>query len=367
MILAGYGDAENALPLLETVVDLAPQYIPARLRVGDLLLKQNRFDEAERAYAQILELSPDEAYAVLGLGRCYFEQGRWDDARQQLEEVVVMTHYQLGYDLIVTVYQELGLDRRADELRGRQRASGAFRDPADPWIEVLDRDCYDVYRLSMRAGEATRNGKPEEAIRLLKRTLELAPESTSLHFQIGTTYKGMGYITEARGHLERCIVLEPGFPDAYAHLSDLFTQAGKISESDRVLAAGLAACPDSPGLHLMYARRLEKAGRTREAILEYENSIRLRPEEADASIELANLYFQLDRIDDGVAQLRIALQSEPDNPMALTTLALGAIMAGNREEARQWMNRIAQQPRVEADQIRTLQQAYANAFGERID
>jgi hypothetical protein len=39
-------------------------------------------------------------------------------------------------------------------------------------------------------------------------------------------------------------------------------------------------------------------------------------------------------------------------------------MEGNREEARQWMSRIVQQPRVDADQIRALQQAYAKAFGE---
>ena len=45
-ILAGYGEIEPALQLWRRVIQLAPAYGPARLRLGDCLLKANRPDEA---------------------------------------------------------------------------------------------------------------------------------------------------------------------------------------------------------------------------------------------------------------------------------------------------------------------------------
>lgn len=363
IILAGYGEIEEALPRLEAVIRLAPGYVPARLRYGDSLLKLNRFEEAIEAYEDLLEIEPDEPYALLGLGRCEFELGQWEAARTILEQVVTQTQYMLGYDLIVTVYQQLGLDARADLIRGRYRTFGSYRDPQDPWIEALVKDCYDAYRLSTAGGEAMRAGKPKEAVALLERSLQYAPETEAIRYQLGMIHMQTGDWDRARTQLERCVEIDPEFPDGWVQLRELFTRLGRAAEADRVLAEGLIHCPNSPGLQLMDAQRLKRKGDIDGAMVAYRSSIRLRPNEAEAYIELASLHFQRDEIDEGIALLEGALRAEPNQPVALTTLAFSAIMSGNEAEARKWMRKAASQPRVGYDDNQTLEASFKEAFG----
>jgi tetratricopeptide (TPR) repeat protein len=134
-ILAGYGEIEPAMQSWRRVIQLAPAYVPARLRLGDCLLKANRPDEAAAVYADVLRIAPNDSYAVLGLARIDLEAGRWDQARQRLETVVSQTNYNLGYDLIVSLYERIGQRERAAAIRGSAKASGAYRDPPDPWLD----------------------------------------------------------------------------------------------------------------------------------------------------------------------------------------------------------------------------------------
>ncbi|MEO6002582.1 MAG: tetratricopeptide repeat protein [Opitutus sp.] len=361
-ILAGYGEADAALKIWERVASLAPTYIPARLRVADCLLKANRTKDAAEAYAAVLKIDPKQPHALFGVARIEFEAGRLDRARELLENVVNQTNYQLGYDLIVTVYERLGLLDRARAIRGLAAASGAYRDPADPWLDALEDVCFDPFRLCLSAGVAARLGDRAKAQRLLERAVELNPNDVAPRFQLGTLAVEQGNFTVATDQLERCTQLAPDFADGWAHLSSLQEQRGDKAGAQRTLATGLRNCPQSPGLHLMRARSLQKAERPEEAINEFMISARLRPNEPDAYIELANTLFGLERIPEGLEQLKAALNAEPEHPMALSILAFYAITTGDEKGAREWLTRIANQPRISKEGAVRLSTAYTNQF-----
>jgi tetratricopeptide (TPR) repeat protein len=362
-IYAGYGQAEEALERWRRVVRLAPDYLPARLRLGDLLLKANALDEAAQVYMEILQRQPNEPYAQLGLARGDVEAERWTQARDRLERIVAQTNYQLGYDLIVTVYERLGQHDRATAVRGQSLASGAYRDFPDPWLDQLFDDCYDLYQLSLTAGFAERAGDTATAVRRLERALRFDGENHSLHFQLGLTYFAMKDTAKARHHLEQSTVLDPKFSDAWAHLSNLHAVAGDQPAANRVLAAGLRHNPDSYGLRLMRARRLKEAGRMPEAIKDYQLAIEARPNSPDAFIELAMAYFSTEAMDEAIAQLHHALAAEPEHPTALSTLAMHAISVGDEPAARQWIQRCRAQPRVRPEHLQTVVQNFQNTFG----
>jgi tetratricopeptide (TPR) repeat protein len=362
-ILAGYGEAEPALALWQTVLELAPNYIPARLRMADCLLKANRSEEAAAAYVAVLKIDPNQAHAEFGLARIDFEAERWQPALQRLERVVRQTNYQLGYDLIVTLYERLGMQDRARSLRGVAAASGAYRDPQDPWLDGLLDLCFDPFRLSLNAGVVARLGDKASAQRLLERAVELAPNDVATRFQLGTLAVEQGNFILAADQLERCTILAPEFSDAWAHLSGLQEQQGDRAAAERTLAQGLKNCPQSPGLHLMKARNLRKAGRLEEAVNEFMISVRLRPNEPEAYIELANTLITLERVPEGIEQLKAALTAQPENPMALSILAFHAITTGDETEARNWLLRVANQPRVSKETAQGLATAYQNQFG----
>ncbi len=362
-ILAGYGDFAAALPLERKAVELAPDYVPARLRLGDALLKTNQPAEAAATYEQVLQRDRDNPYAQLGLARLDLEAARWDKARTRLEQVVAKTNYQLGYDLIVSLYERLGLTQRAIAIRAMAKASGAYRDPADPWLDGLVEECYEPYRLALAAGAIGRNGDNATARRLLERAVDVAPDDAALHFQLGTLLVSQGQLDAAESQLTRCTIIAPDFADGWAHLSSVQAQLGRNSEADRTLATGLQRCPDSPGLHLMLARKHQQAGRLGEAIAEFRESIRLRPNEADAYLELAQLYIAAGRDAEAIREVQRALAAEPGNPAAIGILAFNAIGTGTEAEAREWIARVRNQPRVESDQVSRLTTAFQQRFG----
>ncbi|HYD82767.1 MAG TPA: tetratricopeptide repeat protein, partial [Opitutus sp.] len=348
--------------LWRRVVELAPDYTPARLRLGDSLLKNNRLDEAAATYAAVLERDHDNAYAQLGLARIDLEAERWTQARERLETVVRATNYELGYDLIVSLYERLGQADRALAIRGSAKAFGSFRDPVDPWLDALLDLCYDPYRISLAAGIAARSGDPARGRALLERAIELAPGDISTRFQLGTLSLQQGDTTTAREQFERCTILAPDFSDGWAQLSALQAKLGDSAGAARTLATGLRHCPDSPGLHLMQARTFRQAGRIEEAINEFMISINLRPNEPEAFIELGSMLVSAGRTDEGMEQLRRSLETDPANPMALSILAFHAISTRNEAEADQWMSRIAEQPRVSREQASRIHAAYRQQF-----
>jgi len=362
-ILAGYGQADEATALWKRAVELAPDYLPARIRLGDIQLKSNRPAEAAASYKEVDRRSPGEPHAQLGLARLDLEAGRWEEARKRLEDLVAKTDYTLGYDLIVSLYERLGLQDRAAAIRGSAKASGAYRDPADPWLDDLMVDCYDSYRLALTAGTIARDGRAAEATALLRRAIAIAPDDVSAHFQLGMLAFDQRDFATASEELRLCTAMAPEFADGWAHLSDLQSKQGDVAGADRTLAEGLRECPQSPSLHLMRARRMRDTGRTGEAIVEFETSIRYRPNEADAYIELGTYLLDLGREAEAIRRFRRALEVEPGNPMALGILAFQAITVGDEPEARKLMELVRDQPRVGSSRTESLRDAYRQKFG----
>ena len=358
-ILAGYGDFEPALTVWRRVIELAPDYLPAQLRAGDCLLKSNQPDAAAAMFAGVLKRDATNSYALLGLARIDLEAGRWEEARGRLEKVVSQTNYRLGYDLIVSLYERLGLNEQAAAIRGSTKASGAYRDLPDPWMDELIEFCFDPYRLSVAAGGST----PAGTLQLLDRAIELAPEDVSYRFQLACAAEAQRNLPLAREQFERCTLVAPGFADAWAHLSALQAQQGDNAAAERTVLTGLAHCPTSAGLHLMRARTLKDHGMIAEAINEYQASIHFRSNEPDAYVELGNTLISAGREKEGVEQMRLALEADPGDPTALGVLTFFTITTGNEAEARRWFARLSHQPRVPAAQVVRLREIYRQTFG----
>jgi len=263
----------------------------------------------------------------------------------------------------VSLYERLGLRDEAAAIRGSAKASGAYRDFSDPWLNDLMDACFDPYRLGLTAGVAAQSGDPALAARLLQRAIRLAPDDVSSHFQLGGLAESKRDFKQAKEQYELCTQLSPTFADGWAHLSDLQAKDGERAAAERTLTEGLAHCPGSPGLHLMRARNLRDAGQAGAAIPEYQTSIQLRPNEPEAYVELGNLYIELGQEDAGVRQMQLAIEADPGDPAALGILAFHAISTGREVEARLWLNRVVHQPRVPRGQSTVLVQAYQQAFG----
>lgn len=362
-ILANFGRMDDALPLRERAVSLAPDYIPARLRLADLLLKTNRVPEAIRAYTDVLQRNPDDPYARLGLARCALGQRDWNKARDHLQQALAKNPGFIGaLSLLVTVSEQLG-DRAAADAAKATMGSGIFTDLPDPWLDALSDSCFDAYLLSVAASTANFARNRPTALALIERSIALSPNPNTYRRQAaGFLIEDKNY-RAARQQLEQVIATDPADSDSWLRYLETLRGLGDTGAYPGALARGLAACPQSSGLHLENARWLKSSGRNDEAIGEFRYAYQLRPTEVDALIELAATYVTVGHGADAIATLRLALERQPDHPIALATLTMVAISQNDEGEARRAWNQLRQQTRTPPEVRMRVQQAYQQQFG----
>lgn len=365
-ILAIYGRADEALPLFRRAVALAPDYLPARIRLGDVLVKANQAAEAAKVYAEALQREPGEPYALLGLARCAIAGGEWTRARDRLNEAIARHADFIGaLSLLVTVSEHLGDQATAESLRtaiGRRE----FTDVPDPWLDELSAVCFDAYRLSVTAAIANSAGEPTRALELLDAAIALAPNVSSYRRQAAQIRLNGRDFAAAKTQLEAAVAANPTDSDAWLLLVNALRELGSESAAASALTRGLAQCPQSPSLHLEYARWLKASGRLDEAAAEFQRGFALRPSDASPLVELAQLYFGSGRTREALASLNLALERQPDHPMALASLMFYAVSQNDEAAALQRWAQVRRQRRVPSEVVDGLRQAYQQQFGRAL-
>lgn len=323
VLLADFGRLDEALPLRERAVALAPEYLPARLRLGDVLLKANRPAEAARAYTDALELDPANPSALQGLSRSALATG---------------------------------------DTRRRDIGSNPLSEAPDPWLDELADDCFDPYRLSVAAAIARAAGDHRRGLALIERAIALAPQTAAYHRGAAQIMRAEGNHEGARRQLEQAVKLNPGDSDAWIPLIDTLRHLGQEQAAASALQRGLAHCPQSAGLHLLRAQQLAAGGRIPQAIAEFRISAALNPSDAAPLVEMADLCFATNRIEEGLDALHRALERQPGNPMALTSLTFYHIVTDDETGALRHWQEVRLQPRTPTVMLEKLRQAYRQQF-----
>lgn len=256
-VLAAMGRLEEAVPHWRRTMELAPEYVPARVRLGDALFKTNEVAAAMEAYSGALANAPKNPYALLGLARCELRLERWTAARERLQQVVAAApDFGAGWNLLATVYQRLGNDAGTVAAQARADGQRRFREMSDPWLDELLADCYDVYRLRVAASAATASGAPADALPWLERAALLAPEDPAVQRELGGVLMTLAELPRARAALERAVELAPEDEAGHVLLVRCLMQLREPAAAARALAAGRERCPQSEPLRAL-ARELE--------------------------------------------------------------------------------------------------------------
>jgi len=362
-ILAGYGQLEDAMALWRRTLALARDYLPAQIRLADAMLKFNQAAEAGKIYSNILKQDAENPYALVGLARIDIEAGRWTSARDRLEAATARSNYAIGSDLLVTVCEQLGDNRRAEYIRSRVKADGGFFDTPDPWLREICFDCYDSFQLTLTSGVAVREGDLATGISLVERAILFESKNGYYHIQAAELYQQSGNLAKARQHLETATTVAPDNTDTWQHLARFLASAGQQREAESVVATGLARCPNSPGLHFLRGQYRVKAGRLEEALADFKVAAAALNDDASPSLLLATVYIRLNRMSDALASLQNALTAEAEYPPALSVLAIYYIEQADEPVATKWMQRVMAQPRIQPQERLQLEQAFQQKFG----
>ena len=362
-LLAGYGRLDDALPLLQRTVVLAPDYLPARLRLADALLKAGRTDEAEQAYNALLQRSPANGYALLGLARIDLARERLTAAREKLTHATAADPKFFGaQSLLASVFEQLGDDAAASAARIRANQAGRFKEALDAWVDGLVEYCYDVYRLQVAAATAKSTGDAAGAVPLLQRALTLAPDDARTLRQLGTCYLELRDFAHAREPLERAVAAAPSESSAWVDLATYQLAIGDTEAAQRTLRSGLARSPDVEPLHAELGALLLRARQLTEAIPHLQEAVRLSPEKPDIARDLITALFEADRSEEAIATLRAALNRNPGYAPLLVQGARLEIKQQNATAAADMIRKATQAGATSGDLAR-LTSEYRRQFG----
>ncbi|MBX9579270.1 MAG: tetratricopeptide repeat protein [Gemmataceae bacterium] len=196
----------------ELVADF-PDHREAKALLAGLLFRAQQYPEAAELYEGLWRQRPDELRPLLGLTRCRERMDRADDVRAL-----------------------------ARELEGR------FGGTAEAVLECG--------RLALTDGRA------DDAERLLRRAVELAPNDHEAHYQLGLCLERAGKAEEARQHLERykriesdlvrldellkAVVGNPQDPAPRREAGLICLRNGQPGEALRWLQGALEVAPNDP-------------------------------------------------------------------------------------------------------------------------
>lgn len=218
----------GTLALIDSALVVAPRYPSLYFTRGQLLTKLYRFDEAQEAFEQVLELHPGYVGAAYHLGNNAFFVGRNRDAlRYYWQEHARITGsspkpapasvlLQLG-----RVYARLGI---ADSARWAYEESLAVQEnnaQAWAWLAELSEDA----------------GRLEDALREARRAFALEPENVEHQYLVGALGFRMGALEEAEGHLRSVVNQAPWHAGAHYNLGRCLLAQGREAEAAPFLAA----------------------------------------------------------------------------------------------------------------------------------
>ena len=126
---------------------------------------------------------------------------------------------------------------------------------------------------------------------------------------------------------------QPDYPEALLLAAGAALELGRPTESEELLARGIAAHPRDARLHSQMGTTLRALGRREAASASYRRALDLEPRDANHYSNLGNMLLDLGRQEEAAANYRRGLQLEPGHAVLHNNLAAALREQGRRAEA----------------------------------
>ena len=236
--------------------------IAEMLAEAQSLLKLQRFAEADRLYAGVLEIEPQHADALLQRSRLAVMQGRLSDARAMLEGIL--------------------------EIEPNHA-------PA----------CQGLAVVSQRAGDLV------QAAAWYARIEQIDPSDPGAAYNSSVVQKQLGQLQQAESSLRRAISLDARFAPASNNLGNLLMLQGRLAEAEAAYRQALAAAPALTDAHYNLGLLLQKLDRAAEAEQALQQALQLQPNSAPVMVALGTLRQDARAYEAAIDWYRRALAADP--------------------------------------------------------
>jgi tetratricopeptide (TPR) repeat protein len=220
-VFQGVGRCDDAIAIYETIPNTEPMRRNANIQIGACLQTLEKHDEAARYIKRVVDANPKDTEAAVELGNIYRSDSRFAEAADA---------YTLG---IKAVAKPSDADWRVYYFRG------VSYERSDRWPEA-ERDFKQALAINPEQPQVLnylgyswvdKGMNLEEALKMIKRAVELRPNDGYIVDSLGWAYYRLGRNDEAVSALENAVELRAEDPVINDHLGDIYWTVGRKREA----------------------------------------------------------------------------------------------------------------------------------------
>jgi len=189
------------------------------MNLGTLLADQGRFEEAEQHFAAVVRAVPDDTVARVYLARVLTDLGRTPEAIMQYNQALILEPDNVE---VREALVELSV--------GKPDRVGAHKALAQSYAVI---------------------GNFDEAIRYSEEALNIDPNDSRIHNDLGVIWLMAGSLEKAKSAFIQALKLDPKNTEALLNLGSLLSEEGKTSEAIRHIEQVLQTNPNNAAAQTM--------------------------------------------------------------------------------------------------------------------
>jgi len=353
-------DNEAAFTLIEMIVS-DPENLDLYQMLGELYIKLGRYDEALRAYQDLLNRNPNDLRALVAFCEIYAKKKDWNGFESTVNDLFVNPNFtkedklNIGYLYIERAEKDTAMLKPTEIVM--LRLQKAYPNEWQPyWFLSI------IY---------LRERNYAAAIPHLKRLTSMKPDFAPAWENLGIAYLSIdendSAINTFKSALEK--TSQPSFRIKVL-LGTSLNQAYRDEESVQVLTEALSQTEteDTSMIVQAYsalALSYERLKRYDESERSYETALHYDPENALVLNNLAYSYSERDKeLPRALDMAKIAVAKEPNNGAYLDTIGWIYFKMGNYEEAKYWIEKAVQSGRESPAVLEHLGDVYLK-LGDR--
>ncbi len=156
---------------------------------------------------------------------------------------------------------------------------------------------------------------------LWTQTLSRTSDNAKAELNLGEAVYELGRTTEAIGHFERALQIEPNLAIVHGSLGAALLRMGQTNAALTHLQKSLEIDQQQASVHSSLGVALLEMGRPEESLAHLQTALRIDPEDGDAHYNLGNTLLQMGRANEAVAEYDHALKINPDDTEAMNNMA----------------------------------------------
>ena len=209
------------------------------------------------------------------------------------------------------------------------RQIGYWRDSVTLFTRAIDCTSRNYIAHGNLGTALGKKGKSEEALRHLRKALEINPRYAEGHNNLGVALDGRGLTREAVQEFRSALQLNPKSARARNNMAGALSKLGRYDEAAEQAREALRIAPDEAEGHYQFGLALAGKEDLDEAIAEYSEAVRIDPGHAEAHSNLGVILGMQGRLDRAIRHFRMAAKLVPDDADTHQNLAVALYLKGD--------------------------------------